>query len=136
VTYRRDQFHCRYCGGRLVPVPLMSVLSYLFPEQLPYNYRFKNVHPMYWTRGAEADHIEPVSRGGDSEAAENHATACVRCNTAKSNSRLEEIGWHLLDPPSSDWKGLTDRYRELWEQAGRPNPRYHRPWLEALTNGP
>ena len=133
ATFKRDHFCCRYCGGRVVPVAVMSVLSHLFPEQLPFVHTYKNVHPMYWTRGAEADHIEPGSRGGDSEAAENHATACVRCNTAKSDNQLQDIGWRLLDPSTADWDGLTNWYRQLWEQAGQPHRRYHAPWLKALT---
>jgi 5-methylcytosine-specific restriction endonuclease McrA len=137
ATFRRDRFQCRYCGGRVIPVAVMSVLSHVYPEELPYDFRFKrgSVHPMYWTRGAEADHIEPISRGGDGHALENHATACVRCNTAKSDNRLEDIGWRLLKPTRTTWDGLTGSYHDLWERAGRPNARYHRPWLKALTGG-
>jgi 5-methylcytosine-specific restriction endonuclease McrA len=133
ATFRRDHFTCRYCGACVVPVALMSLLSDLYPEQIPFAHTYKDVHPMYWTRGAEADHIEPGSRGGDWEALANHATACVRCNTAKSDNRLADIGWVLLDSSSSEWDGLTHWYRPLWERAGAPNPRYHRRWFQALS---
>jgi 5-methylcytosine-specific restriction endonuclease McrA len=134
ATFRRDHFHCRYCGGRVIPVALMSLLSHLYPDELPYVPTYKDVHPMYWTRGAEADHIEPGSKGGDWEVPGNHATACVRCNTAKSDHRLEEIGWKIEEAPASDWDGLTSWYRPLWERTGEPNPRYHLGWIRALAD--
>jgi hypothetical protein len=53
----------------------------------------------------------------------------VRCNTAKSDLPLEQIGWALLPR----WDGLTRFYEPLWVRADRPRPRYHQDWLRALT---
>lgn len=36
ATFVRDRFQCCYCGQRVIPVSLMSVLSLLFPAELPY----------------------------------------------------------------------------------------------------
>jgi len=135
ATFSRDRFHCRYCGGRVIPVALMSLLSHLYPEQLPYVYTYKDVHAVYWTRGAEADHIKPGSKGGDWEDPGNLATACVRCNTAKSDHSAR--GDRLANPgrSTSDWDGLTGWYRPLWERADEPNPDYHLSWIRAFADG-
>ena len=39
----------------------------------------------------ECDHVEPIARGG-SNAIENLATACVRCNRSKGSKTLEAWG--------------------------------------------
>ncbi len=45
------------------------------------------------------DHVVPLSRGGLNTWT-NVVTACSSCNTRKADRLPEEIGWHLLHPPT------------------------------------
>jgi 5-methylcytosine-specific restriction endonuclease McrA len=135
-AFSRDRFQCRYCGQRLVPVCLLSVLSSIFPNELPYvsTYKRGSTHVVYWLIGAEADHIVPGTRGGDWIDPANHAAACVLCNTRKADWTLDELGWSLRPIQHLDWDGLVPVYHALWELAGQPNPRYHNAWIRALES--
>ena len=135
ATFWRDKFHCRYCGGRVVPTRLLMLVSSVYPEQIPFHKNWKRgyVHPVYWLRGGQADHVVPGHAGGDWSDPSNVVTACGGCNMRKRNRLLSEIGWQLLDMPASpDWDGLTSLYGPLWEAAGRPDG--HRPWVSAFAN--
>jgi 5-methylcytosine-specific restriction endonuclease McrA len=146
ATFLRDGFQCRYCGQRLIPVSLMSVLSLLFPAELPYVSTSKQgeIHRAYWQIGAEADHIVPGSRDGNWIDPDNHAAACVLRNTRKSDRTLAELGWTLRPRSVQSWDGLIGVYRPLWEQAGRPTAGNQRAWMRAfelaitspVTSGP
>lgn len=110
-VFVRDGFRCRYCGGRVILIPVMRVLSGIFPEQFPYHSNWKSdvTHPAFWARSACLDHIEPGSLGGDWKDPENLATACWPCNARKGDRTLEDLGWDLLPiPEPDDWDGLTD----------------------------
>ena len=113
----------------------MSILSLLFPEDLPYvsTYKHGQIHRAYWEIGAEADHLFPGSRGGSWNDPTNHVTACVLCNTRKSDWTLEELGWHLRVELDSDWDGLVPLYRPLWEASGRPAAGNQAGWLRAFA---
>jgi 5-methylcytosine-specific restriction endonuclease McrA len=133
-AFLRDRFVCRYCGQRLVPVCLLSVVGHLFPAQVPYVSTYKQgfIHSLYWLIGAEADHIVPCTRGGDWTDPENHATACVLCNSRKSDWTLDELGWTIQPRLMTRWNGALPTYRDAWEAAGRPSPTYHTAWLRAF----
>lgn len=134
ATYVRDHFQCVYCTARVMPLGLLSTLAGVYPEQIPYhvNYKSGSTHPMFWTRTSEADHKDAGSRGGDWSDINNHVTACVLCNTRKGDRSLEEMNWQVRPAESSsDWNGLVDLYRPLWEAAGKPTG-YRREWLIAL----
>jgi hypothetical protein len=129
ATYARDHFHCRYCGRETMPLPFVELLSDLYPEELPYGwYRRGETHPVYWTRVCEADHHVAGAEGGSWTDPENHATACVWCNTRKRT----QAGWQLLGVPDSRWDGLTRYYRPVWERAGRPRAPHHGSWLRVF----
>ena len=67
------------------------------------------------------DHIQPRSRGG-ADSWENLVACCLRCNNAKSNRTLAEMGWKLrtapvpphnghwqikeLDKPTPEWEAF------------------------------
>ena len=132
---RRDNFHCRYCGQRVVPRRVLVALSTLYPLELPYyaHYKRGTVHPIYWLVAAEADHLDPGSRGGSWSGLDNVITACAYCNTRKSRHRIEEIGWTLEGAAKhADWAGLTEFYDRLCQQAGCHDLRYHADFLRAL----
>lgn len=94
-------------------------------------------HIAYWSIFASCDHLVAGSRGGGWRDPSNLVTACWPCNSAKSSHALEDLGWPLraIDKGAT-WDGLTAAYPELWQAAGRPEPRYHRPWLNAFAASP
>jgi hypothetical protein len=136
ATFIRDGFHCRYCGCEVVPRPFAVLLSALYPKELPYtvHYKLGYMHPAYWTRVAEADHLVPGSAGGPWTDPENHVTACVVCNTRKGRYTLGAIGWKLGPVRRTSWDGLISLYDQVWHKAGSPDPRYHRPWLATFAD--
>jgi hypothetical protein len=133
TTFFRDHFHCRYCWGRCIPTPVLALMAEIAPSALPYVWSLNSgqVHPVFWRLGCEADHLAPGNRGGSWIDPDNIVTACLVCNTLKSDLLLEELGWRLLPIPASTWDGLTSLYPALWERAGRPNGS-HRQWLRAF----
>jgi 5-methylcytosine-specific restriction endonuclease McrA len=133
ATFRRDHFRCRYCCSEITPRPIAALMHTLYPSELPFheNYKRGHVHPLFWTRVAEADHLNAGTRGGGWDDPDNHVTACVRCNTLKGNLSVEELGWVLSDPIPG-WVGLVPLYPLVWERAGRPRAVFHSPWLRAF----
>lgn len=71
------------------------------------------------------DHVVPRSRGG-LHVWENVVSACGRCNHAKGDRGIAELGWRLRRPPSAPtgaaWRVLG---------SGRFDPR----WLRWLPDG-
>lgn len=69
------------------------------------------------------DHVVPRSRGGV-HAWENVVSCCRRCNHAKADRALVEMGWHLRRAPAAPsgpaWRVLG---------TGRMHPRW-RPYLQ------
>jgi hypothetical protein len=139
-VYRRDSWTCRYCGMRTIPIPVLRVLSSLYPQDFPHhpNWKAGLYHPAYLLLTTSLDHVRPGGRGGSWASKENLVTACWPCNTGKADLTLEELAWELLgvDVVRSEWDGLTGPYPELWQLAGEPEEPYHRPWLRLLTQQP
>jgi 5-methylcytosine-specific restriction endonuclease McrA len=137
---RRDFFTCLYCGGRIVPPPVLRAASLVWPRRLPYNLNWKTAatHPIYVSHAGTIDHIKALAHGGVDDAVDNLATACWACNLQKSEFSLERLGWELRRPTASGWDGLVGCYAALWQAAQRdasPAPadiRYHQRWLRAF----
>jgi hypothetical protein len=128
--YKRDRFHCRYCGAKVIPTQIMRLISELFPDQFPYhpNWKGGQTHPAIASRSPSLDHVAPWAKGGGNEP-ENLVCACWVCNQIKGELSLEQLGWRLRPIPETDWDGLTGYYRTLWEQAGSPTRGEHAFWL-------
>lgn len=122
TIYERDRYQCRYCGARTVLTPVMRLLSTAYPREFPYhkNWKAGDVHPAIEIVSATHDHVEPVTRGGDSLNPDNIVTACWVCNSAKGNLPLDALGWTLRNPDNDAWHGLADLYQGLWESLGSP----------------
>jgi HNH endonuclease len=136
LIYRRDRFTCRYCGGRLIPTPIMELIGGLYPDLFPYhpNWKGGETHPAILSRSPVIDHVTPGSTGGDWFDRENLVTACWPCNGRKADFTLDQLGWRLLPiDKESTWDGLTMRYPDLWQIAGEPKPSYHRGWIAVLV---
>ena len=112
----------------------MSALSAKYSHELPYVHTYKGgkIHRAYWLIGAEADHILPVSRGGNGTDLANHATACVLCNTRKAERTLKELDWTLTPTGERSWDGCVPMYRDLWQHVGQPKPDHHEKWIHAF----
>ena len=65
-VYRRDRFACRYCGGRVIPTPIMRVLATLYPDIFPYhpNWKVDRTHPAFLSRSPSLDHLASRSPRG------------------------------------------------------------------------
>lgn len=137
AIYRRDRFTCRYCGGLLIPTPIMELIGGLYPDLFPFHRNWKGgeTHPAILSRSPVVDHVVPGSSGGDWLDPENLVTACWPCNGRKADFTLGQLGWSVLEIPRTEWDGLTTRYPDLWRAAGEPRANYHRVWMGALGCG-
>jgi len=135
-VYRRDRWHCRYCGCKTIFPPVSQVVGSLYPGMFPWHRNWKGglTHPAVISRSPVIDHVEPGSTGGPWQDAENMVCACWICNGIKADFTLDRIGWELRPIPRSDWQGLTEHYEELWKLAGKPDPAYHQSWLAILAS--
>jgi 5-methylcytosine-specific restriction endonuclease McrA len=70
------------------------------------------------------DHIQPRSRGG-AYTWENLVACCLRCNNAKDDHTIREMGWELRVVPKPP-RGAQWRIKEL----ERPAPQ----WTEFLSH--
>ena len=104
---RRDNFQCRYCGADTVPKPIAVLLHSLFPAELPFHehYLDGSMHPLFWTRVAEIDHITPANRGGSWVDPLNRVTACVVCTTNRGDRTLHAwgVGSTSRSRDGTDW---------------------------------
>jgi 5-methylcytosine-specific restriction endonuclease McrA len=133
--YARDNYHCRYCGERVILTPVMRLVARLYPEQFPYhpNWKADSTHPAFASRSATLDHIVPIADEGDPVDPANLVTACWGCNRRKGDLRLDEIGWSLVEPADKAWKGLTELFFPLWEAVGRPDLSEDEAWWLRAT---
>lgn len=81
------QRYVRIPSSRIIPVSRRGVL------------RRDNHKCAYCGRGANTiDHVYPKSRGGR-DTWDNLVACCLKCNNAKSDRTLAEIGWQLRFVP-------------------------------------
>jgi hypothetical protein len=107
-VFVRDGFVDRYSGSLLLFPPVLRVLTALLPAEFPFhrNWKMDKTHPAYWELFPTLDHVVPVARGGQDHEENLMSTSMLR-NSAKGNSTLEELGWHLH--PTGDmarWDGM------------------------------
>jgi 5-methylcytosine-specific restriction endonuclease McrA len=128
--YKRDRFHCRYCGCKVIPTQIMRLVSEVFPDEFPYhpNWKGGETHPAIASRSPSLDHVVPWTKGGTNDP-ENLVCACWICNQIKGDLTHEQMGWELRPIPETDWDGLTRHYRSLWELAGSPTTGDHAFWM-------
>jgi len=107
-VFVRDGFVDRYSGKRLVLPPVLDILHLRMPTEFPWhpNWRTDLTHAAFNELAATVDHVVPVTLGG-ADAIDNWVTTSMARNFAKSNFRLEELGWSLH--PAGDvrvWDGM------------------------------
>ena len=104
----RDDFFDRYTGRRVVFPPVLRLLSWLLPEEFPYDsaWKYGIGHDMYWELYATVDHVAPIAIGG-SDDPDNWVTCSMRTNGAKNSSKIGASSWTLLPPGEfREWDGL------------------------------
>ena len=91
-VFKRDKSTCRYCGKKLIFVPILTALSIYFPNEFKFYSAWKMgmCHLSYWKNSASCDHLLPIARGGLTTK-ENLITACYMCNSIKQNWTLEDL---------------------------------------------
>lgn len=99
--------YVRIPSSRMIPVSRRGVLR-------------RDMHRcLYCGRSANTiDHVQPKSRGGK-DTWENLVACCLKCNNAKGDKTLSEIGWQLRQTPrmphGAEWvvKG-AERFEPEW----------------------
>jgi 5-methylcytosine-specific restriction endonuclease McrA len=129
----RDQYTCRYCGFRLISIPVMRAISLLFPQDFKYhaNWKASDCDVAYWRDSTSIDHVVPATRNGSSVAS-NLVTSCWPCNISKGNLLLSELSRELLPISDLAWDGLSGSLGGLVASMTSPLP-YFRSWLAAIN---
>jgi 5-methylcytosine-specific restriction endonuclease McrA len=116
ALFRRDGYHCRFCGIPVIPREVVNRIRTAYPEAVPWGRRNIEKHAAFLLMCAEYDHIVPHARGGNNDF-DNIVITCAGCNYGRIYGSvchtLEEQC--LLDPRQrrpvrSNWDGLT-RFR-------------------------
>jgi hypothetical protein len=136
AVFARDSYTCRYCARRTLALPVLRAVSKTYPALFRFhpNWKASETDTAYLVLSTSADHVMPVTRGGD-DSLSNLVTACWRCNETKGNFLLSELrGWELLPPASTAWRGLTEYLEPMMTQAGLGKDPYLRRWSDAIHN--
>ena len=107
--YNRDNWHCRYCGVKVISKKARNVFRKFFPQEARTGRTNEDNHFGLATLTVSIDHVLPYKRGGTSDP-DNLVTACGPCQFGRGHWLLEEV--ELEDPrlmPSikSSWDGLV-----------------------------
>lgn len=134
-VYVRDRFRCTYCGGRVIPLPVLVAISDVIPEGLPYHSYYKSglIHPAYWFVVPEVDHALAHASGGTGELA-NLTTLHAACNALKAAASITELPPVDRAGAVEGWDGLLSQYPGVvaaGELHGTRHhgDRYHSDWL-------
>jgi 5-methylcytosine-specific restriction endonuclease McrA len=110
-VFVRDNFHCRYCGLRIISKEVFASFSHIVgAENFPIQRKNSIRNGLTLGLRGVADHVEPYASGGETEI-DNLVTSCYSCNFGKAGYTLEQLG--IEDPrnrkPIQDnWSGLTE----------------------------
>jgi 5-methylcytosine-specific restriction endonuclease McrA len=108
-VFRRDGWHCRFCGIQVVATDARKVLCHAFPDETHWaSSSFERCHSALRAMTASLDHVVPHSRGGTNQV-DNLVTACYSCQFGRGNFTLAEV--ELADPRErppvvTTWDGL------------------------------
>jgi len=128
-VFRRDNWHCRYCGRPIFFNPTLNLLEKLNPDHIYYHPHGKSgsmLSLFQWSMGS-VDHIKPVARGGTNDL-ENFVTACWYCNHRKREKMTP--AQKMLAKKESKWDGFSGLYPNLLKSLGRKEDE----WVRLLRN--
>ena len=134
--FRRDGFIDRYSGEKLIYPPVLKILSVLMEKEFPYqkNWKMSETHIAWWELIPTVDHVEPVARGGKDEKENWVCTSQLR-NSAKSNWKLEDLGWEMKKKGDlKKWDGMMGWFMEYMKKAPPPKickDKYIKKWHKA-----
>ena len=133
--FRRDGFIDRYSGEKLIYPPVLKILSVLMKKEFPYqkNWKMSETHIAWWELIPTVDHVEPVARGGEDEKENWVCTSQLR-NSAKSNWKLEDLGWEMKKKGDlKKWDGMMGWFMEYMKKAPPEicNDKYIKKWHKA-----
>ena len=117
--FRRDGFIDRYSGEKLIYPPVLKILSVLMKKEFPYqkHWKMSDTHIAWWELIPTVDHVEPVARGGADKEKNWVCTSQLR-NSAKSNWKLEELGWERKKKGDlKKWDGMMGWFMEYMKNA-------------------
>lgn len=110
-VFKRDNFTCQYCGGKVISKEVLNMYSKVVGEEY-FCTTGTNLerHGIVLAFRANADHVTPWKYGGTTNV-KNLVTCCWSCNYGKAGYSLNEI---MLDNPQNNnlnnpgWSGLTE----------------------------
>ncbi len=109
-VFTRDNYHCRYCGAKLISQKLMKSFIKAFDSEHfkkgPTNLATHGVIHAAWP---VADHVEPWNIGGRTNL-ENLVASCGACNYGKDGYTCEQMGItnpFSRQPIQDGWDGLV-----------------------------
>ena len=117
--FRRDGFIDQYSGEKLIYPPVLKILSVLMKKAFPYqkHWKMSETHIAWWELIPTVDHVDPVARGG-ADKEENWVCTSQLRNSAKSNWKLEELGWEMKKKGDlKKWDGLMGWFMEYMKTA-------------------
>jgi 5-methylcytosine-specific restriction endonuclease McrA len=143
AVFARDRYQCRYCGTRTILIPVMYTISSLYGSifKAHRHWRRAKTDVAYWTYATSLEHIVPLRHGGTDEL-ENIVTACWRCNEAKGEATLAQLGWTLRPVSEEPWDGLGSNLPGLLavmdatpylETLMKSTRAYFEGWIEAIA---
>tara|TARA_Y100001936_G_scaffold121045_1_gene118400 strand:+ start:233 stop:823 length:591 start_codon:yes stop_codon:yes gene_type:complete len=137
--FRRDGFIDQYSGEKLIYPPVLKILSVLLERDFPYqkHWKMSETHIAWWELIPTVDHVEPVARGGEDKEWNWVCTSQLR-NSAKSNWKLEELGWkrkkEIVD--LKKWDGMMGWFMEYMKTAPKKirDDKYITKWHKAAND--
>ena len=132
AVQRRDHYHCRFTGRRLVEPRIfheVARISNLFHFDEHHSVRDTRRgpagHPMVRSHAAAYEHVEPHSCGGTSDAG-NIVHTSVQLNESKGANILPQV-----PVPEDTWNGLIEYLPALRRQASAAPESVTSPMLAA-----
>jgi len=113
-VWKRDSWHCRYCGKPVFFSPTLKLLDQINPNHTYYHKNGKTgkMLELFQKMWASVDHIVPISKGGENEI-DNYATACWKCNLKFREKMVGKDKSNPLDPEAKEWDGFSGLYPSL-----------------------
>ncbi len=111
-VFIRDNYHCRYCGTKLISLKLMKkVISLLDTEKFKKGPTNRATHGIILATTPVADHVIPWNIGGRTNL-DNLIASCYACNYGKDGYTCEQMGItdpYIRPPIRDEWDGLVSR---------------------------
>lgn len=111
-VFTRDNYHCRYCGARLISQKLIkSFIKALNSEQFKRGSTNLTTHGIIHATWPVADHVVPWNMGGRTNLT-NLVASCASCNYGKDGYTCEQMSItnpFTRAPIKDDWDGLVSK---------------------------